>query len=90
MNLVFCHARVITAGTTGTSTFNFYNVTDGFNMLSTVVSIDSGETGSDTAATPYVIDTAHDDVATNDLIRIDIKSISTTPPQGLVVRLGFQ
>jgi hypothetical protein len=59
-------------------------------MLSTKMTIDSGEVGSDTAATAAVIDTAHDDVASYDLIAIDIDATSTTKPKGLIVTLGFQ
>jgi len=59
-------------------------------MLSTVITIDSNETGSDTAATPAVIDTANDDVAENDLIRIDVDAKSTTAPEGLIVSCDFR
>jgi len=90
MVLVEVHARAITAGTTGVSTIQIANVTDAVDMLSTRITIDSGETGSNTAVTPAVINTANDDVATNDLLRIDIDGISTTPPRGLIVTLGFQ
>jgi hypothetical protein len=89
MNLVYVHAFDVTAGTTGVSTIQIANVTDGTDMLSTRITIDSGETGSNTAATPAVIDTTKDDVATNDVIRIDIDGTSTTAPKGLVVTLGF-
>ena len=58
-------------------------------MLSTKITIDSGETGSDTAATAAVIDTANDDVATNDVIRLDVDAISTTPAQWLIITLQF-
>jgi hypothetical protein len=89
MNLVTVHAEVITAGTTGTTDIQIYNVTQTADMLSTKLTIDSGETGSDTAATPAVIDTANDDVATNDLLRVDVDAISTTAPKGLLVTLEF-
>jgi hypothetical protein len=89
MNLVYVHAFDVTAGTTGVSTIQIANVTDGTDMLSTRITMDSGETGSNTAATPAVIDTTKDDVATNDVIRIDIDGTSTTAPKGLVVTLGF-
>ena len=89
MNLVYVHAFDVTAGTTGVSTIQIANVTDGTDMFSTRITIDSGETGSNTAATAAVIDTTHDDVATNDVIRIDIDGTSTTAPKGLVVTLGF-
>lgn len=90
MNLVRIHAEVITAGTTGTTDIQIANVTQAVDMLSTKLTIDSGETGSDTAATPAVIDTANDDVATNDLIRVDVDAVSTTPPQGLIVTMIFE
>lgn len=90
MNLVSVHARVITAGTTGTTDIQIANVTDTVDMLSTKLTIDSGETGSETAATAAVIDTDHDDIATNDLLRIDVDAKSTTAPKGLIVTLGFQ
>lgn len=90
MNLVGVHARVVTAGTTNTTDIQIHNVTQAADMLSTKITIDSTETGSDTAATPPVIDTNNDDVADNDLIRIDVDAVSTTPAQGLVVTLVFQ
>lgn len=89
MNLVGVHARVVTAGTTNTTDIQIRNVTDSVDMLSTKITIDSGETGSDTAATPAVIDTTHDDVATNDLLAIDVDAINTTAPKGLIVVLRF-
>lgn len=89
MNLVSVHARVVTAGTTNTTDIQIANVTDSVDMLSTKITIDSGETGSDTAATPAVIDTTKDDVVTNDLLRIDIDALSTTKPKGLIMRLKF-
>jgi len=89
MNLVDVHAEVITAGTTGTTDIQVHNLTQAADMLTTKLTIDSAETGSDTAATPAVIDTANDDVAENDLIRIDCDAVSTSAPQGLLVTLGF-
>ena len=90
MDLVYVHGEVITAGTTGTTDIQIANATDSVDMLSTKLTIDSGETGSDTAATAAVIDTAKDDVATNDLLRIDVDAVSTTKPKGLIVTLGFR
>lgn len=89
LNLTYVHAEVITAGTTGTETIQIHNLTQTADMLSTEITIDTGETGSDTAATPPVIDEAEDDVATNDVIRIDIDGVHTTAAEGLVVTLGF-
>lgn len=90
MNLVSVHAKVITAGTTGTEDIQIANVTGVVDMLSTKLTIDSGETASDTAATPAVIDTTHDNVATNDILRIDVDAVQSSVAQGLIVTLGFQ
>jgi hypothetical protein len=59
-------------------------------MLSTVASIDSGETSSSTAATAGVINTANDDVATAQILRFDVTAINTTPATGLIVNLDFK
>ena len=60
-------------------------------MLSTVMTIDTTETDTSTAATPAVIDTANDDVATGDKISIDVDAVSSgTAPKGLYVELIFQ
>lgn len=90
MNLVRVHGELITAGTTGTMDIQIANVTQGADMLSTKLTIDSGETGSDTAATPVVIDTSNDDVATNDLLRVDYDAVHTTPGKGLILTVIFQ
>lgn len=90
MNLVDVHAEVITAGTTGTLDIQIRNVTQAADMLTTKLTIDSGETGSDTAAVPAVIDAANDDVAENDVIAVDIDAVQTTAPKGLLVTLGFR
>jgi len=89
MNLVEVHAFCITAGTTGTMDIQIHNLTDTADMLSTKITIDTTETGSDTAATPPVINGATDDVVTNDVIRIDVDVIHTTAAKGLIVTLGF-
>ena len=90
MDLVNVHARVITAGTTNTCTIQIANVTQAADMLTTKISIDSAETGSETAATPPVIDTNNDDVAAYDLLRIDVDTIHTTAAKGLIVELEFR
>jgi len=90
MNLVSVHAKVITAGTTNTTDIQIANVTDAVDMLSTKITIDSAETGSDTAVTPAVINGTYDDVAAYDLLRIDVDAKSTTAPKGLIVTFGFQ
>lgn len=90
MNLVDVKAGVATAGTTGTTDIQIHNVTDAADMLSTKLTIDSAETTSETAATAAVINTATDDVAEGDVLRVDVDAVSTTAAQGLFVTLAFQ
>jgi hypothetical protein len=89
-NLVGVNATVYTAGTTNTTTVQIRNITQTADMLSTAMTIDSGEVDTSTAATPPVIDTNNDDVATGDRIAIDVDAISTTPAKGLYCELIFQ
>jgi hypothetical protein len=86
MNLVRAQATVITAGTTNATTVMVHNLTDGVDMLSGAISIAS----AGVAGTVGTIDAAADDVATNDRIRIDVDSVSTTAPKGLTVILEFR
>jgi len=92
MDLVAVAAAVITAGTTGTTDVQLARLRAGtpVDMLSTKLTIDSGETDTSTAATPAVINTAYDDVATGDLIRVDVDAVPTTKPKGLLVELQFR
>jgi hypothetical protein len=89
-NLTAVHVRHITAGTTNVTTYQVHNVTQAADMLTTKLTVDSTETGSNTAATPAVIDAANDDVASWDLLRIDCDTVSTTAPQGCIVTLVFE
>lgn len=89
LDLVEIHAENETAGTTGTMDIQIRNATQAADMLTTVITIDTGETGSDTAATPAVIDGDNDDVAENDMIAIDVDVIHTTAAKGLIITLGF-
>jgi hypothetical protein len=90
MNLVSVHAEVITAGATGTTDIQIYNVTNSQDMLSTKLTIDTGDTGSDTAETSAVINATYDDISSYDVLRIDVDAISTTAPKGLIITMGFQ
>jgi hypothetical protein len=94
-NLTEVHAELVTAGGSGTTDIQIHNVTDGVDMLSTKLTIDANETGSDTAAAAAVINTSNDDVATNDKLRIDVDAVSSggspaATAQGLIVTLGFK
>ena len=90
MNLVDVKAGVATAGTTGTHDLQIHNVTDAVDMLSTKLTIDSTETTSETAATAAVINTANDDVAEGDILRIDCDAIQTTAAKGDFITLVFR
>lgn len=89
-NLTGIKGYVVTAGVTGTMDIQIRNATQTADMLSTKLTIDAGETSSNTAATAAVIDTNNDDVATNDIICVDIDAVNTTPALGLVVELKWE
>lgn len=60
-------------------------------VLSTNLTIDSGERDHTTAATPAVINTANDDINTGDAYRVDVDAIpATTAPKGLAVHCLFK
>jgi hypothetical protein len=100
MNLVSVHAQVVTAGTTNTTDVQIArcaaaasgNACSGtvVDMLSTKLTVDSGENSSTTAATPAVINTSNDDVATGQVLRVDVDAVSTTPAKGLIVTLELR
>lgn len=100
MNLVGVRAQVYTAGTTGTINIDIDrcvaaasgNVCSSTvaDMLSTNLTIDSGENASDTAAAAAAINGSNDDVATGQVLRFNVDAIHTTPSQGLLLILTFQ
>jgi len=90
MDLVRVHAEVITTGTTGTMDIQIANVDAVVDMLSTKLTIDSAESGSDTALTAAVINTLNDDVQLNEVLRVDVDAIHTTAAKGLIVTLVFR
>ena len=91
MDLVEVHAEVFTAPAGSTATFEISNNGASTQMLSTNITIDAGETGSDSAATAAVIDASNDDLDTNDLIQINCTQIgSSTAGAGLMVTMGFR
>ena len=82
-------AHVYTAGVTGTTDVMIHNLTQAVDMLTTAITVDSGETDSSTAATAPVVN-SNNQVATADVIRFDIDAISTgTAANGLEVRMEF-
>lgn len=76
------------AGGTGVPALQLRNVTDSVDVLSTKVTIDSSETTSGTAATPPVIDTSKDDVATYDIFAVDV-DVAGTSTFDCVFYVGF-
>ena len=65
---------------TGVPEFQLRRIRSGasVDMLSTKCTIDSGETTSGTAATPAVINTSNDDLATNDILVTDVDVAGTS------------
>ena len=88
-NLVGVAGMVSTVSSSGAPTYQVRNVTDSHDMLSTALTIDANEKTSYTAATPAVINTDYDDLATGDDIAID-KDGAGTGEKGDVVRLVVQ
>ena len=100
MNLVEVNAQVITAGTTGTTNVDLARCVTAASgnacsstvadMLSTNMTIDTGENSTDTAATAAVIDTTNDDVSTGQIVRVDVDAVHTTAAKGLIITLVFR
>ncbi len=59
------------------------------DILSTNLTVDADEDGSETAAAPAVIDANNDDVPANGHIRIDVDGAGTST-QGLTIRIVGQ
>jgi hypothetical protein len=87
-DLTAAHAFVTTNSSSGTPTVQIRNVTQAADMLSTRITIDANEATSYTAAAAPVIDTTNDDVATGDLIAVDV-DVAGTGAKGLGVILTF-
>ena len=83
------HASVTTVSSSGLPSIAIYNLTDSQDILSTNITIDATENTSYTATTAPVINTSYDDVATGDIIRVDIDGAGTGA-KGLSVILTFQ
>lgn len=91
MNLVGCGAVLDTAGTGGGYLMQLRRKRAGsdVDMLSTRISIDSGENDSADAATPPAINASNDDVATGDRIYFDRDGVPTGG-KGDAVWMQFQ
>ncbi len=88
-NLVDVECFVTGVSSSGALTMQIRNVTQAADMLSTAVTIDVSENSSLTAATPPAIDGANDDVATGDLIAVDVDGAGTSA-EGLGCVASFQ
>jgi hypothetical protein len=83
-------AHVYAAGTTGTTDIMLRNSTTGNDMLTTVITIDSGELDSSTAAAAPVVG-SNNQVSTADVIMFDIDAVSSgTAANGLEIRMQFK
>lgn len=91
MNLIACGAVLDTAGTGGGYLMQLRRKRSGsdVDMLSTRISIDSGENDSADAATPPAINTSNDDIATGDRIYFDRDGVPTGG-KGDAVWMQFQ
>lgn len=90
--LVYVHAEQTTAGTVSALlTLDIVKNDVATSMLSTLLTCDVGETGSDTATTPAVINTnGNEDVLTNDVVFVNVDVVHGTAGVGLLVTLGFK
>jgi len=88
-DLVGVAAHVTTVSSSGAITVQVRNITQAADMLSTAITIDQSELDSLTAATPAVIDTSNDDVATGDAIAIDVDGAGAGT-KGLFVELQLR
>lgn len=79
-------AYVDVAGVTGVGTIDINEA--GVSILSTKITIDTGEKSSETAETPPVI--SDHEIDTNAILTFDIDAIQTTPAKGLVVWLEIK
>ena len=99
MVLVGVHAQVITVSSSGVPNIDIArcaivatgNACSGtvVDVLSTNLTIDVNEDDSSTAAAAAVINTSNDDVAINQIIRIDVDTAGTGTA-GLIITLDFQ
>ena len=87
MVLVNARATVYAKGVTGTMDIQVRRSRAGsdVDMLLTPITV-----GDEYTAADSVIDTDNDDIASGDLIFIDIDTIHTTPAKGLSVTLSFE
>lgn len=88
-NITAIHGFHVTAGTVLTCNVSLTRIRGGTpaNVLSTKLTIDAGEIGSDTAAIPAVIDADNADLLENDQLRVDVDTTGSTKPKGLIITI---
>ena len=87
------HAEVVTAGTGGgPMEIQIFNVAKNLNLFETAnpLEIDAGELGSDTAASPFVLEPGQEFQDALDVLRFDIDVVHNTPALGLILNLTFE
>lgn len=89
MNLVSVGAHIYTKSSSGDPLFQIHNLTDSVDMLSSRLRIDASDDDTKDASNPPVIDTAHDDVVTGDVLRFDC-DVAGTGTAGMEIRMGFE
>ena len=87
-NLLTAQAHVYTVGTGGSiANVQIHNITTGYDMLSTPITIDLSEKDSSTAATAPVL-SSNNGISTGDVIRIDVDAVASST-LGLEIRMVF-
>lgn len=97
MNIISVAAEVVTKSTSGNPTIqiargrqpNATTIHTFADTLSTALTIDANDWDSKDAATPAVINTSNDDLATGDLLRVDVDTAGTGT-KGLIVIINAQ
>jgi hypothetical protein len=87
-NLTAANASLTTVSSSGDPLIQIHNLTQTADMLSTRITIQANELHSKDG-TPGVVDANNDDVATGDLIRVDVDTAGTGA-KGLSIILRFQ
>jgi hypothetical protein len=79
--------NVATAGVTNLATWQIINQTDGCDIFSTKITIDSTEKSTSTAATAAVINTACNTFTTDDVLILRTDVAQTTAAKGKAIRI---
>ena len=82
LNIDLALCEVVATGDTCSGTVN--------DILSTNLTIDVNESKASSAAAAAVIDTSEDDMAIDQVIRVDIDAVHGTAAKGLILAMGFR